>query len=72
MEINNSYVLRININGVSIKVDTLDFELDQLCYDFICNVDLMSNVNGNGKYAISIVNDEYVAGCQVGGLYPVR
>ena len=27
----------------------------------------MNNVNGNGEYAISIVNGEYVAGCPVGG-----
>ena len=67
MGLNNSCILGININGVSIKVDTLGFESDQSCYDFICNVDLMNNVNGNGEYAISIVNGEYVAGCPVGG-----
>lgn len=59
-------ILGIRCNGVSIKIDTLQFESDQSEYDYICNVNLSSSSNGNGTYNISIVNKDLAQGFPIG------
>ena len=45
-------ILGIKCNGVSMKIDTLEINSDQTAYDYICNVMLAMESNGNGRYDI--------------------
>ena len=59
-------ILGIKCNGMSMQIDTLEFDSDQTDYDYICNVTLQSSNNGNGMYDISILNKNFVQGFPIG------
>lgn len=59
-------ILGIKCNGVSMKIDTLEIDADQTAYDYICNVMLAVESNGNGRYDISIVDKDFVQGFPLG------
>ena len=48
------------------KIDTLEIDGDQTAYDYICNVMLAVESNGNGRYDISIVDKEFIQGFPFG------
>ena len=52
-------ILGIKWNGVSMKMDTLEINVDHTAYDYICNVMLAMESNGNGRYDISIVDKDF-------------
>lgn len=62
----DSYILGIKKNGVSLKIDTLSFESDQSGYEYICNVDRILENCGNGKYDITVSNHDFIRGCPIG------
>lgn len=43
----DSYILGIKKNGVSLKIDTLSFESDQSGYEYISYIDRISKSGGN-------------------------
>ena len=59
-------ILGIKCNGVSMKIDTLEIDGDQTAYDYICNVMLAVESNGNGRYNISIVDKHFIQGFPIG------
>ena len=59
-------ILGIKCNGVSIKIDTLEIDADQTTYDYICNIMLAAESNGNGRYDISIVDKNLIQGFPIG------
>ena len=59
-------ILGIKCNGMSMQIDTLEFDSVQTDYDYICNVTLRSSNNGNGMYDISILNKNFVQGFPIG------
>ena len=61
-------ILGIKCNGVSMKIDTLEIDANQAAYDYICNVMLAVESNGNGRYDISIVDKEFIQGFPIGEL----
>lgn len=62
----DSYILGIKRNGVSLKIDTLTFEADQSGYEYICNINRISNSGGNGKYNITVTDHNLNQGCPIG------
>lgn len=62
----DSYILGIKRNGVSLKIDTLTFEADQSGYEYISNIDRVLNKGGNGKYNITISDHNLIQGCPIG------
>ena len=50
----DSYILGIKRNGVSLKIDTLTFEADQSGYEYISNINRVSRSGGNGQYNITV------------------
>ena len=65
-------ILGIKCNGVSMKIDTLEIDGDQTAYDYICNVMLAVESNGNGRYDISSRRGQknfWLADSRVDGLY---
>lgn len=59
-------ILGIKCNGVSMKIDTLEIDANQAAYDYICNVMLAVESNGNGRYDISIVDKDFIQGFSIG------
>ena len=59
-------ILGIKCNGVSMKIDTLEIDADQTAYDYICNVMLAMESNGNGRYDISILDKDFIQGFSIG------
>lgn len=62
----DSYILGIKRNGVSLKIDTLTFESDQSGYEYISNIDRVLDKGGNGKYNITISDHNLIQGCPIG------
>ncbi len=62
----DSYILGIKRNGVSLKIDTLTFEADQSGYEYISNIDRVLDKGGNGKYNIIISDHNLFQGCPIG------
>lgn len=62
----DSYILGIKRNGVSLKIDTLTFEADQSGYEYISNIDRVSRSGGNGQYNISVTDYNLNQGCPIG------
>ncbi len=62
----DSYILGIKRNGVSLKIDTLTFEADQSGYEYISNIDRVSRSGGNGQYNITITDHNLNQGCPIG------
>ena len=48
------------------KIDTLEIDADQTAYDYICNVMLAVESNGNGRYDISILDKDFIPGFSIG------
>lgn len=63
---NQECILGIKLNGASFKIDLLDIEDDQTAYDYICNVNPSSHVNGNSSFSISITNHDFIKGMPLG------
>ena len=63
---NQECILGIKLNGTSFKIDLLDIKDDQTAYDYICNVNPSSHVNGNGSFSISIANHDFIKGMPLG------
>lgn len=59
-------ILGIKCNGVLLRIDTLTIESDQTQYDYICNVMLANENNGNGTYDISIIDKQLLKGFPIG------
>lgn len=59
-------ILGIKCNGVSIKIDTLKIDSDQSPYDYICNVNLSHEDNGNGQYNVTIIDKNLLQGFSIG------
>lgn len=62
----DSYILGIKRNGISLKIDTLTFDSDQSGYEYVCNINRISNSRGNGKYNITVTNHNLNQGCHIG------
>lgn len=62
----DSYILGIKRNGVSLKIDTLTFDADQSGYEYISNIDRVLDKGGNGKYNISVTDHNLNQGCTIG------
>lgn len=62
----DSYILGIKRNGVSLKIDTLTFEADQSGYEYISNINRVSRSGGNGQYNITITDHNLNQGCPIG------
>lgn len=62
----DSYILGIKKNGVSLKIDTLSFESDQSGYEYISNINRVSRSGGNGQYKITITDQYLNMGCSLG------
>ena len=60
-------ILGICVNGLSTQIEVLDFAADQSKNDFICNISLLYNDNGNGKYNIDFFDKKLTPGCLIGG-----
>lgn len=56
----------IKLNGPAIELTTLSIEEDQTSFEYICNVSLCENTNGNGYYSISILNQHFEKGLPIG------
>ena len=63
---NQECILGIKLNGTSFKIDLLDIEDNQTAYDYICNVNPSSHINGNGSFSISITNHDFIKGMPLG------
>ena len=63
---NQECILGIKLNGTSFKIDLLDIKDDQTAYDYICNVNPSSHVNGNGSFSISITHHDFIKGMPLG------
>ncbi|QCD42399.1 hypothetical protein [Duncaniella dubosii] len=64
--IDEQYIFGIKINGCSQLITKLPISQDQSNYDYICNVALASQWNGNGKFRVSILNKDLVEGLPIG------
>lgn len=62
----DSYILGIKRNGVSLKIDTLTFEADQSGYEYISNINRVSRSGGNGQYNITATDHNLNQGCPIG------
>ncbi|WP_300229570.1 hypothetical protein [uncultured Bacteroides sp.] len=62
----DSYILGIKRNGVSLKIDTLTFEADQSGYEYISNINRVSRSGGNGQYNITVTDHNLIQGCPIG------
>lgn len=62
----DNYILGINRNGVSLKIDTLTFESDQSGYEYISNINRVSRSGGNGQYDMIITDQNLKQGCPIG------
>ena len=62
----DSYILGIKRNGVSLKIDTLTFEADQSGYEYISNINRVLRSGGNGQYNITITDHSLNQGSPIG------
>lgn len=62
----DSYILGIKRNGVSLKIDTLTFEADQSGYEYISNINRVSRSGGNGQYNITVTDHNLNQGGPIG------
>lgn len=62
----NNRIYGIKTNGTSIELTPLSIEEDQTSFEYICNVSLCDNTNGNGHYSISILNHHFEKGLPIG------
>lgn len=58
-------ILGININGISTQIKTLDFDSPQSAFECICNISLIYDDNGNGKYSIQFYDRNLTPGCPI-------
>ena len=62
----NECFFGIKCNGVSLSVAQISIKEDQTKFDYICNVSLKYDSNGNGIYDVSIMNKDYYSGLPIG------
>lgn len=62
----DQYIFGIKVNGCSQHIKKLSISESQTGYDYICNVLLENDRNGNGNYHISIVNKDMIEGLPIG------
>lgn len=64
--VDEQYIFGIKVNGCSQLITKLSISQDQSEYDYICNVTLSSQWNGNGKFRVSVINKDLVEGLPIG------
>lgn len=64
--IDEQYIFGIKVNGCSQLITKLSISDNQSGYDYICNVTLQSQCNGNGCFRVAIVNSERYEGLPIG------
>lgn len=64
--IDQQYIFGIKINGCSQYITKLSISDDQSGYDYVCNITLGSQWNGNGCFRVSFVNSERFEGMPIG------
>lgn len=60
-------ILGVKMNGLSFQIDELSIDDDQQKYDYICNIVLTEEWNGNGKFSISILDSQMKHGIVLNG-----
>lgn len=63
--IDEQYIFGIKINGCSQQITKISISHNQSDYDYICNVSLASQCNGNGRFRVSIINKDLVEGLPI-------
>lgn len=63
--IDEQYIFGIKINGCSQQITKISISHNQSDYDYICNVSLASQWNGNGRFRVSIINKDLVEGLPI-------
>ncbi|MBD5205386.1 MAG: hypothetical protein HDS71_06280 [Bacteroidales bacterium] len=64
--IEEQYIFGIKVNGSSQQITKISISDDQSVYDYICNIALESQWNGNGRFRVAIVNSERIEGLPIG------
>lgn len=64
--IDEQYIFGIKVNDCSHQITKLSISDSQSGYNYICNVALESQCNGNGRFRVSIVNLERIEGLLIG------
>lgn len=64
--IDEQYIFGIKVNGSSLRITKLSISDSQSGYDYICNVALKSQKNGNGSFRVAITNSERYEGLPIG------
>lgn len=64
--IDQQYIFGIRVNGNSQEILKLSISDNQNNFDYICNVAIENQWNGNGHFRLSIVNSEKIEGMPVG------
>ncbi|MDE6007431.1 MAG: hypothetical protein K2G67_07755 [Muribaculaceae bacterium] len=64
--IEEQYIFGIKVNGCSQYITKLSISENQSSYDYICNVTLGSQKNGNGRFRVSFINSERNEGLPIG------
>lgn len=64
--IDQQYIFGIRVNGNSQQISKLSISDNQSNFDYICNVAIENQWNGNGHFRLSIVNSERIEGLPIG------
>ncbi len=64
--IDQQYIFGIRVNGASQLITKLSISDNQSDYDYICNVAIENQWNGNGRFGLSIVNSDRIEGMPIG------
>ena len=64
--IDEQYIFGIKVNDCSQQITKLSISQSQSEYDYICNVALAKQWNGNGKFRIAILNKDLIEGMPIG------
>lgn len=64
--IDEQYIFGIKVNGCSQQITKLTISQFQSEYDYICNVSLARQWNGNGVFRIAILNKDMIEGLPIG------
>lgn len=64
--IDEQYIFGIRVNGCSQQITKLTISQSQIGYDYICNVSLARQCNGNGEFRLAILNKDMIEGLPIG------
>ena len=64
--IDEQYIFGIKVNGCSQQITKLSISQSQSEYDYVCNVSLAKQCNGNGEFRIAILNKDMIEGMPIG------